>query len=64
MSLWRAGFEVSNVQATPSVGHIVNFLLPVDQDIEISVPSPAPCLLTCHHEDNGLNLSTGHRSPN
>lgn len=31
-------------------------LLPLDQDVELSTPSPAPCLSACHHEDNTLNL--------
>lgn len=35
-------------------------LLPADEDIELSVPFPAPCLPTCCHapscDDNGLNL--------
>jgi hypothetical protein len=53
-----AGFEVSYAQAMPSVAH--SLLLPADQDVEISAPSPAPCLPPCchasHHDDNGLNL--------
>ena len=52
------GFEVSYAQATPSVTHNL-FLLPADQDVELSAP-PAPCLpARCHashHGDNGLNL--------
>ena len=35
------------------------FLLSVDPDVELSVPSPAPCLPahrhTFHHDDNELN---------
>jgi hypothetical protein len=40
----------------------VLLLLPVDPDVELSAPSPAPCLSACHHAschvDNGLNLLT------
>ena len=43
---WGAGFEVSEAQARPS---IILFLLPVDQDVELSAPSLAPCLPACHH---------------
>jgi hypothetical protein len=36
------------------------FLLTADQDVELSAPSPAPCLpACCHascHDDNGLSL--------
>jgi hypothetical protein len=36
------------------------FLLPADQDVELSAPSPASCLPAYHHascyDDNGLNL--------
>jgi hypothetical protein len=38
-----AGFEVSDTQAGPSVAHSL-LLLPVDQDVELSAPSPVPCL--------------------
>lgn len=37
----------------------LSLLLPVDQDVELSAPSPAPCLPVCHHSpchDKGLNL--------
>ena len=40
------GNEVSYTQALPSVEHI--FLLPVDQDVELSAP-PAPRLPACCH---------------
>ena len=50
--------DISYAQAMPSV--TVHFLLPVDQDAELSVPSPVTCLPTCYHvschEYNGLNL--------
>jgi hypothetical protein len=36
----EVGFEVSNVQAMPSVVHSL-LLLPVDQVVELSVPIPA-----------------------
>jgi hypothetical protein len=52
------GFKVSEAQARPS--GLVSSLLPVDQDVELSTPSPAPCLSACLHtschDDNGLNL--------
>ena len=39
-----------------------SFLLPVDQDVEVSAPSPAPRLPAnhhaSHHDNNGLNLCT------
>ena len=38
-----------------------------DQDVELSAPSPAPCLLACchasHHDENGLNLWNFKPSP-
>jgi len=50
-------FEVS--YATFSVTHSF-LLLPVDQDVKLSVPFPEPCLPECchasHHDDNELNL--------
>ena len=56
MSLGMA-FDISDAQARTSV---VVFLLPADPDVELSAPSPAPCLPVCHpvsrHDDNGLNL--------
>ena len=58
MSLGR-GFEVSDVQARCSVS-LSLFLLPADPDVELSAPSPAPCLSAHYHaschDDNGLNL--------
>ena len=52
------GFEVSYVQVMPSVT-CGPLLLLVDCYVELSAPSPAPCLCehcraSCH--DNGLNL--------
>ena len=52
------GFGVSNAQVKPSISL---FLLSADPDIELSAPSPAPCLpayyhASSHHEDNGLSL--------
>jgi hypothetical protein len=42
-------------------------LLPADQDIELSAPSPAPCLPACYHasclDDDGLNLWTCKPTP-
>jgi hypothetical protein len=53
-----SGFEVSYAQAMPSMTH--SLLLAVDLDVELSAPSPAPCLPAhCHascHDDNGLNF--------
>ena len=55
----EAGFEVSYAQATPSVEHSLLLLL-VDQDVDLSDSSPAPCLPSCCHAccqaDNGLIL--------
>jgi hypothetical protein len=31
-----------------------NLLLPVDQDVELSVPSPTSCLPACHHDDDDV----------
>ena len=54
---WGVGFEVSDVQARPSVSH---FLLSANPDIQFSTPTPAPFLTACyhvlHHDNNGLNL--------
>ena len=54
------GFEVSDTQARP--GSCLSFLLPVNPDVELSAPSPPPCLPACHHaphhDDNGLNFCT------
>lgn len=41
------GFEVFNVQATPSVTDYC--LLLVHQDVEFAVSSLAPCLFICHN---------------
>lgn len=38
----RVGFEVSCAQAKQNVS--VYFLLPVDQDVGLSAPYPAPCV--------------------
>lgn len=46
-------------QVMPSVVHRL-LLLPVDQDVELFVPSPAPCLSACchvfHHDNNELKF--------
>ena len=44
----EAGFEVLYAQAIPSLAHSL-LLLPADQDVELSAPSPAPCLPACCH---------------
>jgi hypothetical protein len=52
------GFEISHIQAMPNVEHSP-LLLPLDQDEELSAPSPAPCLCECCHaschDDDRLN---------
>ena len=57
VSLEGMAFKVSEAQAWP-VSHC-HFLPPVDLDIELSVPSPAPWLPgrchPSHNDDNGLN---------
>ena len=46
VSLWKQAFEVLNAQGMPSVRtHPVSSCLPLNQDVELSAPSPAPCLL-------------------
>lgn len=59
VSLWGRGFEVSYAQALPSVGSSP-LLLPANQGIQLSAPSPVPCLSArCHvslHDNNELNL--------
>jgi hypothetical protein len=42
VSPWRAALKSHISQATPSV--IRSPLMPVDQDVELSAPSPVPCL--------------------
>lgn len=53
------GFEVSYVQVRPDVGYS-SLLLPTDQDVELSAPSPEPCLPrhshATYHDNSGLNL--------
>ena len=50
----------SYVQAPPSVWKTVPFWLPLNQDVELSAPSPPTGLPECchasHHDDNGVNL--------
>lgn len=41
-----ADLEVSYAQDMPRVAD--SLLLPVDQNVERSTPSPTPCLLECH----------------
>ncbi|EDL00953.1 mCG1047212, partial [Mus musculus] len=63
-SCWRkcitygVGFEGS--ESLLQAQSIRLFLLPADPDVELSVPSPAPCLPACHRasrcDNNGLNL--------
>ena len=64
--LYVLDFEVLYAQAMLSVVHSL-VLLPVDQDVELSAPSPAPCLPECchiyHHNGNGLNLRNCTSTP-
>jgi hypothetical protein len=52
---WALRFQMSKAGL---VSH--SFLLPMDLDVKLSVPSPAPCLPACHyascHDNNGLSL--------
>jgi hypothetical protein len=53
MALWKSGFMLKI-----RLSDIVLFLLPADQDVELSAPL-APCLPACfhafQHDNNGLN---------
>ena len=43
---WRQALRAyTYAQATPSV--LVQFLLPLNQDVELSAPFPVPCLPAC-----------------
>ena len=61
IAFWRkdvtvgAGIEFSYAEATPTVEHIL-LLLPVNQDVELSSPSPVPCLPACYHVPHELYL--------
>lgn len=48
-------FDIAYGQDLPSVAHNL-LLLPLHQDVEISVPSLAPYLPEFLHHGNGLNL--------
>jgi hypothetical protein len=52
------GFALSYSQATFSMSHCL-LLWPIEQDVELSAPSPVPCLpalgYASHHDDYGLN---------
>ena len=55
ITVW-VGFEVSYAQAMPSVEHSL-LLLPVDQDVELLVPSlPAHCHVSCFVSKKPLKL--------
>ena len=58
MLLWRLALNHIYAQAVFGETHSP-FLLPVDQDVELSAPL-SPCLPTrchaSHHDDNELNL--------
>ena len=53
----KVGFEVSKAPDRPNV---TLFLLPVNLDIELSIPTPLPCLQAGYHaschDNNELNL--------
>ena len=51
---WGRTFEVSEVQVCLVY---LSRILSADQNVGLSVPSPAPCLPPCHHAShNGLSL--------
>jgi hypothetical protein len=56
VTLWGLGWA----SRFPMLSEIHSLLLPVDQDVELSAPSLAPCLVTCCHaschDDIGLKL--------
>jgi hypothetical protein len=55
---YKGGLEVSYAQTTPSVSHSP-LLLPVEQNVELSALSPAPCLsggCPALYHDSELNL--------
>lgn len=58
VSLWRQRCGIIYAQATPSM--TAHFLLPADQDVELSFCSPVSCLPACHqaahYKDNGPKL--------
>jgi hypothetical protein len=66
MSLWRWALRVSYAQAALSVTHSLSWL-PLNQAIELSAHSPAPCLLVhCHvsrHDGNELDLRNCKPAP-
>ena len=48
----EVGFGISNIQARLNVFFVLLiFLLPIDLDIELLAPSPAPCLTVYHHAE-------------
>ena len=57
MSLWGQALGVSYAQVTHSPESL---LLPMDQDVKLPAPSPAPCLrghcCASHHDDTVLNI--------
>ena len=58
MPLYRQALRSPCAQVQPSVERVSSWL-PLDQDVELSVPSPAPCPpagyhVSCH-DDNVLN---------
>ena len=67
VSLWGVGFEVSYVQAILNVAHTL-LLLTLDENGELSAPSPATCQPACchasHHDDNELNTQNCKPAPN
>jgi hypothetical protein len=59
VSLWGWALEVSSYAQTPPIVEQSVFWLPLGQDVELSAPSPAPCLPACYYAscyENGLNF--------
>jgi hypothetical protein len=56
----EVGFEATYAQAVPTVAY--SLLLPMEQIVELSARSLAPCMPACHHvschDDNGVTSKT------
>ena len=64
--LYRWDLRAPSAQAPPSTEETVSSWLPSDQDIELSVPSPASCLPGLCHAlcyDNELSLRNCKPAP-
>lgn len=63
MCHWKLGRGVEVSEAQASLNGCLSFLLPVDPDVELSVPClPACCNVSCH-ADNGLNFWQSKQAP-